>query len=67
MLRHGLVLLNWSSLILDNFFKNVDVAMADLTQVLQKVKINMGERNVGMSNKPYVRWFFSRACALACL
>ncbi|XP_046878072.1 dynein axonemal heavy chain 8-like [Hypomesus transpacificus] len=38
VLRHGLVLLNWSSLILDNFFKNVDVAMADLTQVLQKVR-----------------------------
>ncbi|KAM6954364.1 dynein axonemal heavy chain 8-like [Aplochiton taeniatus] len=38
VLRHGLVLLNWSSLILDNFFHNVNIAMDDLNQVLKKVR-----------------------------
>ncbi|CAB1339925.1 unnamed protein product [Coregonus sp. 'balchen'] len=38
VLRHGLVLLNWSSLILDNFFQNVDTAMSELNHLLKKVR-----------------------------
>ncbi|KAM9553974.1 dynein axonemal heavy chain 8-like [Salvelinus alpinus] len=38
VLRHGLVLLNWSSLILDNFFHNVDTAMSELNHLLKKVR-----------------------------
>ncbi|XP_066532241.1 dynein axonemal heavy chain 8-like isoform X2 [Hoplias malabaricus] len=38
VLLHGLMFLNWSSLILDKFFNNLDVAMSDLNQVVTKVK-----------------------------
>ncbi|XP_037394017.1 dynein heavy chain 8, axonemal [Pygocentrus nattereri] len=38
VLRNGLVLLNWSSLILDKFFNNIDTAMSDLNQILKKVR-----------------------------
>ncbi|RXM37302.1 Dynein heavy chain 8, axonemal [Acipenser ruthenus] len=38
VLRHGLTILNWSSLILDSFFHKVDMAMTDLNQLLKKVK-----------------------------
>ncbi|XP_041950591.1 dynein heavy chain 8, axonemal-like [Alosa sapidissima] len=36
--RHGLVLLNWSSLILDKFFTNIDRAMSELSHLLKKVR-----------------------------
>ncbi|MGH0152444.1 UNVERIFIED_CONTAM: hypothetical protein FKN15_022452 [Acipenser sinensis] len=37
VLRHGLTILNWSSLILDSFFHKVDMAMSDLNQLLKKI------------------------------
>ncbi|XP_063079703.1 dynein axonemal heavy chain 8-like isoform X2 [Engraulis encrasicolus] len=38
VLRHGLVLLNWSSLILDKYFTNIDTALSDLSHLLKKVR-----------------------------
>ncbi|XP_069055280.1 dynein axonemal heavy chain 8 isoform X2 [Lepisosteus oculatus] len=38
VLRHGLTILNWSSLILDSFFCRVDMALSDLNQLLKKVR-----------------------------
>ncbi|KAI4895809.1 hypothetical protein NFI96_021985 [Prochilodus magdalenae] len=37
VLCRGLVYLNWSSLALDKFFSDIETAMSDLNQVLQKV------------------------------
>ncbi|KAK0132521.1 Dynein heavy chain 8, axonemal [Merluccius polli] len=37
ILQQGLVLLTWSSFLLDKFFKNVDAALADLNCFLKKV------------------------------
>ncbi|XP_071768037.1 dynein axonemal heavy chain 8-like [Centroberyx gerrardi] len=38
VLRHGSVLLTWSSFILDRFFQNVDTAMSELKHLLKKVR-----------------------------
>nr|XP_014354015.1 PREDICTED: dynein heavy chain 8, axonemal-like [Latimeria chalumnae] len=37
VLRQGLTLLNWSSLMLENFFQEVELAMDDLKQLLKQV------------------------------
>ncbi|KAM9349881.1 dynein axonemal heavy chain 8-like [Symphorus nematophorus] len=37
-LRHGSVLLTWSSFLLDNFFQNVDLALFELKHLVKKVQ-----------------------------
>lgn len=37
VLRHGSVLLTWSSFLLDKYFQNVDTALFELKHVVKKV------------------------------
>ncbi|CAL8275103.1 unnamed protein product [Lota lota] len=47
VLRNGLVLLTWSSFLLDKFFKNVEAALSDLNHFLKKV-LDFCESNIDL-------------------
>lgn len=60
-LRHGSVLLTWSSFLLDKFFENVETALFELKHLVKKVSYFINALSKILALIPFQIWILTKS------